>query len=67
MLGDLAIEEHHDAMVCVNTLTERLRRSECLCLNCINLKDCNYAQQLFELCRKGYVALMVTRCLGYHE
>ena len=65
MLGKVELEEHYDAMVKVNTLTERLRQSECLCLNCAIVANCLFAKTLFNLCCKGYIALMVTRCPSY--
>lgn len=65
MLGKVAVEEHYDNMVYVNTMTEPLRRSECLCLNCAGMKDCEYAKAFYESCIKGNIALMVTRCPVY--
>ena len=46
---------------------EYIRRAECLCLNCGNLKpgqpdNCQIAQALFEVCVRENVALAVTRC-----
>ena len=64
MLGKVEIEEHYSTLVYVNTMTESLRRSECLCLNCESMKSCEYAKAFYELCIKGNIALMVTRC--YH-
>lgn len=67
MKGAIADEEHYGRMVAVNQLTEPLRREECLCLNCGGLGDggCQFSKQLFEVCREGAIALMVTRCPGF--
>lgn len=60
-------EEHYGHDVWVNPTTEALRRSECLCLNCDNLKpgqpdNCQIAQQLYQVCVSENVALTITRC-----
>jgi len=65
MLGKVEVEEHYDEMVYVNTLTEALRKSECLCLNCGSMRNCEYADAFFKLCCGGNIALMVTRCKHY--
>ncbi len=61
------VEEHYGKRVFVNPTTEYIRRAECLCLNCGNLKpgqpdNCQIAQALFEVCVRENVALAVTRC-----
>lgn len=53
--------------VYVNPTTESLRESECLCLNCGNLKpgqsdNCHIAQALYQICVKENVAFPITRC-----
>ena len=60
-------ESHYGATVWVNPTTEALRRTECLCLNCGNMKPgqadhCPIALMLYGACVKGNVALTVTRC-----
>lgn len=59
--------ESYGKKVWANPTTESLRRSECLCLNCANLKpgqpdNCHIAQSLYEICVKENIALAVTRC-----
>lgn len=60
-------ETHYGKDVWVNPTTESLRRSECLCLNCDNLKpgqpdNCHIAQAFYQICVQDNVALAVTRC-----
>ena len=60
-------ETHYGSQVWVNPTTELLRKSECLCLNCDNLKpsqpdNCHIAQAFYEVCRRENVALAITRC-----
>ena len=60
-------ELHYGSMVWVNPATETLRRTECLCLNCSNLKpgqpdNCHIAQAFYSVCVEENVALAVTRC-----
>lgn len=60
-------EMHYGKEVWVNPTTESLRRSECLCLNCDNLKpgqsdNCHIAQSLYQICVTENIALAVTRC-----
>jgi len=58
---------HCGETVWVNPFTEDLRKEECLCLNCHNLKlgkddNCETAKGLYEICREHNVALIITRC-----
>jgi hypothetical protein len=60
-------ENHHEKEVWVNQNTESLRREECLCLNCSDLKSekpdgCPVAKRLYEICLGANIALAVTRC-----
>ena len=60
-------ETHYGHEVWVNPTTEALRKSECLCLNCGNLKPgqpdhCPIAQSLYEICVKKNIAMAITRC-----
>lgn len=57
------VETHHGRAVWVNTLTEPIRRTECLCLNCKNLHDkCAIAVEGYRLATLTDIAFMVTRC-----
>ncbi len=60
-------EIHYGEQVWVNPTTESLRRTECLCLNCDNLKpgrsdNCHMAKAFYQVCVEENVALAVTRC-----
>ena len=60
-------EVHYGHEVYVNPVTELMRKSECLCLNCGNLKpgqpdNCHIAQELYQICVKRNVAFAITRC-----
>ncbi len=60
-------EKHYNQEVFVNPTTESLRRTECLCLNCDDLKpgqtgNCPIAQLFYQICVKENIALTVTRC-----
>ncbi len=57
----------HGKEAWANPMMDNLRKDECLCLNCGNLKpnqpdNCPIAQYFFEICVKENVALAVTRC-----
>lgn len=62
MKGKIKLEVHYGEEVFVNTLTERLRGEECLCLNCGRLDKCPPAKAFYELCKRYHIALAVTRC-----
>ena len=60
-------EAHYGKDVWVNPTTESLRKTECLCLNCANMKPgefdhCHIAKSLYSICKMENVALAVTRC-----
>jgi hypothetical protein len=60
-------EMHYGQEVWVNPTTESIRKEECLCLNCGNLKpgqpdNCHIAQAFYQVCVQDNVALAVTRC-----
>lgn len=60
-------EKHYEVAVWVNKTTEAMRKTECLCLHCVNMKPgeeghCLKAQALFGVCIEGDIALTVTRC-----
>ena len=66
MLGKIEKQEHYGREVFVNTLTEQMRRSECLCLNCVLMNDgCDFAAAAYGLCKDWNVAFCVTRCPGF--
>ena len=60
-------EKYHGATVSVNPTMESMRKDECLCLHCDNLKPgqpnhCPIASQLYQVCVRENVALILTRC-----
>ena len=59
-------EVHYGGHVWVNPTTETLRKTECLCLNCSNMKqgntNCPIAKSLYGICVESNIALAVTRC-----
>jgi len=44
---------------------EKLRKTNCLCLNCIDMKECELAQKLYKICCEEDMALAVTRCPNF--
>jgi len=44
---------------------DELRESQCLCLNCALLHDCEIAKKAFELCQVYGVAFAMTRCPNF--
>ena len=57
-------EMHHGVEVQTNTITDEMRKTECLCLNCGHTV-CVARSKLYNLCCKYDIALMVTRCEDY--
>lgn len=60
-------EVHYGSSVWVNPTTEAVRREECLCLNCDNLKrdepdNCAIAEALYQIVKRDNLALTITRC-----
>ena len=60
-------EVHHGTKVWVNPTTETVRRSECLCWNCENLKpdqpdNCAKAEALYQIIKREDLVLIITRC-----
>lgn len=63
----LKIETHFNEPVMVNLDTDIMRKTECLCLNCSIMKDCDSAKQFYSICCTKNIALMVTRCKNFKE
>ena len=66
------MEVHYKAAVWVNPTTELIRREECFCWNCDNLKpgqpdNCVKAEKLYQICKNEDLALIVTRCPAWKE
>ena len=54
--------EKYGGMVYSNEPMDELRKSQCLCLNCSQMKDCPTAQKLYDICVNTGIAVMITRC-----
>lgn len=44
---------------------DTLRKTRCLCLNCVRLGVCGTASQFYSICKENNIALAVTRCSGF--
>lgn len=51
--------------VWINNATDDLKKTECLCLNCENIKLCDTAKQLYNMCVIDDIAIMITRCKDF--
>lgn len=54
--------EKYGRMVWRHAVMDHLRSSECLCLNCALLENCDIAEEGFEFAKKYGVAYAMTRC-----
>ena len=45
-----------------NKEMDELRRKYCLCLNCAELKACEVAKKLYDICIENNTAMIMTRC-----
>jgi len=54
--------EKYGVLVFQHPEMDELRRSQCLCLNCQKMDNCEIAHAGFELCKKFNIAYAVTRC-----
>lgn len=55
-------DKYHNSIVWVNIMMDELRKTECLCLNCKDIKDCEIASKLYGICVNNDIATMITRC-----
>lgn len=58
-------QEHYGERVWVNTDVENLRRKECLCLLCDNIKYCSVAKIMKSICVENNLAFIMTRCKDF--
>jgi len=58
-------QKHHGEEIWTNLITENSRKTECLCLNCNDLKECPKAKQLYKLCISEEFMFMMTRCRDF--
>ncbi len=61
----IKLEKHYDRYVWTNTVTDKIRKEECLCLNCRILNCCDIAKKLFGICKEDGVSLTTTRCFYF--
>lgn len=57
----------YDRDVWQNEKMDNLRRTECLCTNCRFIKICDWASELFGICKDHDLALAMTRCPDWRE
>lgn len=62
MKFQVAVVEKYGEEVWQHVEMDKLRATQCLCLNCKLLGECAVAQAFYVLCVKNNVALAVTRC-----
>ena len=55
-------QEHYGVEVQANVVMDELRKDQCLCLNCELIENCDWAGELYSLCKENSLALAVTRC-----
>jgi len=64
--------EKYGVQVWSNEMMDELRKTECLCLNCANLRpgtsdNCHKAARMYEISVEENVAMAVTRCEIWRE
>lgn len=63
----LKVETHFNEPVITNLDTDNMRKTECMCLNCGIMNDCESAKKFYAICCDNNIALMVTRCRNFKE
>ena len=63
----LELQERYEAQVWTDVEADQLRRDHCLCFTCKHCKPgeddhCTIAAALYQVCKAGDIAAMVTRC-----
>jgi len=56
------LKQHHSVFVWEHTVTDAMRKEECLCLNCNKMQRCSMAAILYNMCKLQDIAMMITRC-----
>jgi hypothetical protein len=57
----LLVEKHGQQVYSLLCMDE-LRKKQCLCLRCAEVKKCATAKILYNLCKDAGLAMMITRC-----
>jgi hypothetical protein len=60
--NEIVKKEHYGVEVWENVITDKVRKTKCLCFNCRKLGKCDIANHLYQFCKKNNIALMMTRC-----
>lgn len=63
----LELQEHHGAACWTDDEMDKKRQDRCLCYDCKLISSCQIAAQLFDLCCRGDIATMVTRCKHFQS
>ena len=58
-------EKHFGKNVYTNLMTDIIRKTQCLCLNCNIMNKCKIAKSLYKICIDNHCALMITRCKNW--
>jgi len=66
---ELRTVEKYGRRVWQHELMDTLRRTECLCLNCVKqaAPECEIAQRGYALCQEYSIAYAVTRCPDFEK
>lgn len=54
--------DKHGVDVWCNEYMDKIRKTDCLCLNCSYLRSCSTAGSLYKICQDENIAMMITRC-----
>ena len=65
-MNNVQIQLHFGALVPTHIVTDKTRKTECLCLNCSKLKQCDAAKELYDFCVKYDTAMCMTRCKQFN-
>jgi len=58
---EVKAENRYGVNVMENTFMDKLRKEQCLCLNCKKM-PCEQSQVLYYVCKKSNLAMAITRC-----
>ena len=58
----LELQEHHGATCWTDVEMDAIRRNRHLCFSCDLRNNCQIADKLYDVCVRGDIATMVTRC-----
>lgn len=64
-MNNISRVNKYGAEVWSNDKTDKIRKQECMCLNCKALPSCATTKELYSICKNKNLALMVTRCKDF--